>query len=167
MAETAALIQTKLKAFRIIHLAMVAGSVVYGVMVVYIHQFAPIPPTITDVQTLTMIEFALVFYIVGLLAAAAVARTRMLGSDAIFERREAAKEPSDQPPFIANYLSSLFVVWALIEAIAIGGVVLFLTSGKLMIPLIMISIAVLSKLANGPRREELTQLAAADSAAAR
>ncbi|WP_345977976.1 hypothetical protein [Sulfurimonas sp. HSL3-7] len=166
MTETAALIQSKLKAYRIIHLAMVMGSVVYGVVVVYIHQYAPIPPTITDVQTVTMIEFALIFYIVGLLAAAAVTRKKMLNSDAIFKRRETAKEPLDQPPFIANYLSSLFVVWALIEAITIGGIVLFLTSGKVMIPLIMISIAVLSKLANGPRREELRQLAAADNSAA-
>lgn len=159
MTETAALVQTKLKAYRIIHLAMVMGSVVYGVLIVYIHQYAPIPPTITDAGTLTTIGYALIFYIVGLMAVAAAVRKKMLGSDAIFERRETAKEPSDQPPFIANYLSSLFVIWAMIEAITIGGVVLFLTSGELMIPLITIAIGVFFKLVNGPRREELMELA--------
>ncbi len=158
MSETAALIQTKLKAFRIIHLAIVMGSVIYGVLIVYIHLYAPIPPSITDAETLTTIEFALIFYIVGLLAIAAYTRKKMLGSENIFKRREASKVPSDQPPFIGNYLSSLFVVWSLLEAVTIGGIVLFLTSGKLMIPLIMVSIGVLFKLANGPRHEELMQL---------
>jgi len=165
MKEAAALIQTKLKAFRVVHLAMVMGSVVYGVMIVYIHQYAPVPPTITDAQTLATIEHALVFYILGLMVIAAVTRKKMLGSGAIFKRRESAKVPSDQPPFFANYLSALFVVWAIIEAITIGGIVLFLTSGKLTIPLIMISIGVLFKLANGPRREELAQLASKHNSA--
>jgi len=157
MTETATLIQTNLKVFRVKHMALVMGSMVYGLMVLYIHHYALIPPSITDTQALTTIEFALVFYIVALLIIAAVVRKNMLNSDAIFKERETAKELSDQPPFIANYLSSLFVVWAVIEAIAIGGIVLFLTSGKLTIPLIMISIAVIFKLANGPRREELMQ----------
>jgi hypothetical protein len=164
MTETAALIQTNLKVFRIKHMALVMGSMVYGFMVLYIHQYALIPPSITDDQTLTTIEFALVFYIVSLMAIAAVMRKNMLNSDAIFKQRETVNEPSDQPPFIANYLSSLFVVWAVIEAIVIGGVVLFLTSGKMTIPLIMISIGVIFKLANGPRREELIQLAAKHNA---
>ena len=167
MTETAALVQTKLKAYRIIHLAMVMGSVVYGVLIVYIHRYAPIPPVITDAATLTTIGYALIFYIVGLMAVAAAVRKKMLGSDAIFERRETAKEPSDQPPFIANYLSSLFVIWAMIEAITIGGVVLFLTSGELMIPLITIAIGVFFKLVNGPRREELIDLAAKHRAASK
>lgn len=159
MTEAAALIETKLKAFRIIHLMMVMGSVVYGVVIVYIHQYAPIPPTITDVQVLLTIEYAMIFFILGMLVIATLMRRSMLGSDKIFKKRENVKVPSDQPPFIANYLSSLFVVWSFIEAIAIGGIVLFLVSGKLMIPLIMISIAVMFKLANGPRCHELTDLA--------
>lgn len=167
MTETAALVQTKLKAYRIIHLAMVMGSVVYGVLIVYIHQYAPIQPTITDAGTLTTIGYALIFYIVGLMAVSVVVRKKMLGSDSIFERRQAAKEPSDQPPFIANYLSSLFVIWAMIEAITIGGIVLFLTSGELMIPLITIAIGVFFKLVNGPRREELMDLAAKHRAASK
>lgn len=160
MTETAALIQTKLKVFRVKHMAMVMGSMVYGLMVLYIHQYAPVPPSITDAQTLTTIEFSLVFYIMGLMAIAAMMRKNMLNSDTMFKQRESINEPSDQPPFFANYLSSLFVVWAVIEAIVIGGVVLFLTSGELTIPLIMIAIGVVVKLANGPRRDELMQLAA-------
>jgi len=166
MTKTAALIQTNLKVFRVKHMAMVMGSMVYGLMVLYIHQYALIPPSITDAQTLTMIEFALAFYILGLMAIALVMRKNMLNSDAIFNLRERAIGPSDQPPFIANYLSSLFVIWAVIEAIVIGGVVLFLTSGELTIPLIMIAIGVVFKLANGPRRKELMQLAAKYKAAA-
>jgi len=159
MAETAKMIETKLKAYRIIHLIMVISSVVYGVMIVYIDQYAPIPPTITDVQTLTTIEYMLIFTLLSLIAITVLVRKEMLGSDKIFKKRATAKKLSEQPPFIANYLSSLFVVWSLIEAIAISGIVLFLVSGKLMMPLTLISIAVFFKLFNGPRREELTELA--------
>ena len=85
-------------------------------------------------------------------------RNKMLTSDAIFKKNEAAQAQSDQPPFLANYISSLFVVWALIEAIAIAGIVLFLVSGTLIVPLILVAIGVSFKLFNGPRLEELMQL---------
>jgi hypothetical protein len=146
------------------HLAMVMGSVIYGVLIVYIDKYASIPPTITDLETLRTIEYASVVYVLGFMVAANVMRKKMLASDSIFKKKESAKTEADEPPFIANYLSALFITWALIEAVTIGGVVLFLISGKLMIPLVMISIGVLYKLANGPRLQELTQLGAKQNA---
>ena len=166
MRETGSLIRTKLRSFRMIHLAMVMGSAIYGILIVYVHKYAPVPPSITDMQMLSTIEYASVAYVLGFMVIANVMRKKLLASDSMVKNKEDAKMQSDQPPFITNYLSSLFVIWALIEAIAVGGIVLFLVSGKLMIPLVMITIAVLYKLANGPRLEELTQLAAKQNAAA-
>ncbi len=166
MTDTGSLIRTKLRSFRMIHLAMVMGSAIYGILIVFVHKYAPIPPSITDMETLSTMEYASVVYVLGFMVVANVMRKKMLASESIFKKNEDAKMQSDQPPFIANYLTSLFVVWALIEAIAVGGIVLFLVSGKLMIPLVMITIGVLYKLSNGPRLEELTQLASKQNAAA-
>ena len=166
MTETGSLIRTKLRSFRMIHLAMVTGSAIYGILIVYVQKYAPIPPSITDIETLRTMEYASAVYVLAFMVIANVMRKKILASDSIFKKNEDAKMQSDQPPFIANYLTSLFVIWALIEAIAVGGVVLFLVSGKLMIPLVMITIGVLYKFANGPRLEELTQLAAKQNAAA-
>ncbi|MBU1642130.1 hypothetical protein KKE54_02105 [bacterium] len=142
------------------------GSAIYGILIVFIHKYAPIPPSITDIETLNTIEYASVVYVLGFMVIANVMRKKMLASDSILTKKQSTKAESDEPPFIANYLTTLFIIWALIEAITFGGVVLFLTSAKLMIPLVMITIGVLFKLANGPRLEELMQLAAKQNAVA-
>lgn len=159
MEEVGTLIRKKLQSFRIIHLAMVVGDIVYGVMIVFIHKYSPIPPTITDIETITTIEYSSVALLAIVIIAVNITRKKILASDSIFKKKETAKEQSDEPPFITNYLSSLFIIWALIQIIAISGIILFLVSGKLMIPLVLISIGVFIKLTNGPRLEELNQLA--------
>jgi hypothetical protein len=161
--EIGSLIKKRLQAFRLIHLVMVMADVIYAVVIVYIYKYAPIPPMLTDVHTIVTIEYSSVAFIAIVIIAVNVMRKKLLSSDSIFIKKETAKGNSDEPPFLANYFSSLFILWAIIETIIVGGIVLFLTTGNLMVPLVLISIGGFFKLLSGPRLEELNQLAAKHS----
>ena len=140
MVEISNLIKTQLRTMKVIHFTMVMANVIYGVVIYYIYRYAPVPPTITDMQ--------LMYYL----------NQRHLPKDTIFIKKEETKGNSDRPPFIGNYISSLFVVWALIEVIAIAGIILFLTTGKLTVALALIALSIFFMLVNGPRFEELKKL---------
>lgn len=153
------LIRKKLQAFRLIHLMMVMADVIYAVVIVYIYKYAPIPPTLTDMQTIATVEYSSVAFIVIVIIAVNITRKKLLSSDSMFIRKETTKGNADEPPFFANYLSSLFILWAFIETIIVGGIVLFLVTGTLMVPLVLIFIGGFFKLVSGPRFEELNHLA--------
>ena len=161
MIEPTALIRKNLRTYRFVHLAMVMGSVVYGIVAILIHKTAPMDPIVTDTQILTTLKYASIPYIVVIMIAVKIFRAKMLASNSIFIKKtldESTNEESDKPPFLANYLSQLFIIWAIIETITIGGIILFLLSAELMFPLAIISIGVFFKIINGPSFEELNQL---------
>lgn len=164
MTDMSTLIRKKLQAFRLIHLMMVMADVIYAVGIVYIYKYAPIPPTLTDMQTIATIEYSSVAFVALVIIAVNISRKKLLSSDSIFIRKETAKGNADEPPFFANYLSSLFILWAIIETIIVGGIVLFLTTGTLMVPLVLISVGGFFKLVSGPRFEELNHLGAKHAA---
>ncbi len=161
MIESTTLIKDHMRTYRLIHLAMVMGSVIYGIVAILIHETAPMKPIVTDMQILTTIKYASIPYIIIIMIAIKILRTKMLSSNSIFIKKELDKktdEESDKPPFLANYLSQLFIIWAIIETITIGGIILFLLSGELLFPLAIIAIGVFFKIINGPSFEELNQL---------
>ena len=157
MLDTNSLIREKLRAFRMIHFMMLMGSFTYGVVIVFIHTYAPIPPTINDASTLATLTYGIFVYALIAVGVVRYLRQKLLSSDQIFKKNEAAQK-LDQPSFFSNYLSTLFILWSLCEAITIGGIILYLVGGELEIPLILISFGIFLKLMNGPKFEELTAL---------
>lgn len=160
MTEISMLIKEQLRTIKVIHFTMVMANVIYGIVIYYIYLYAPVPPSLTDIQLITNLEYASVPYVLSIVVIAKIIRNKMLASDSIFIKREETKKGPDRPPFIGNYISSLFVVWAIIEVIAIAGIILFLTTGKLTVSLALIAAGVFFMLANGPRLEELNKLSA-------
>lgn len=158
MVEIGNLIKTQLRTMKVIHFTMVMANVIYAVLIYYIYRYAPVPPTITDMQLITSLEYASIPYVLSVVVIAKILRSKMLASDTIFIKKVETKGNSDRPPFIGNYISSLFVVWAIIEVIAIAGIILFLTTGKLTVALALIALGVFFMLVNGPRFEELKKL---------
>ncbi|WP_321778712.1 hypothetical protein [Sulfurimonas sp.] len=158
MAEVNELISKKMKSFRIVHLMLVMGDIIYGLLIIYIYEYSPITPILTDLDMLTTIEYSSIAVLAVLIIIVNITRNKILASNSIFKKKETTEEKTDEPAFISNYLSSLFIIWSLIEVITVGGIVLFLVSGKIMIPLVIISISVFIKLINGPRLQELNQL---------
>lgn len=157
MEDMHSLIREKLRAFRMIHFAMMMGSFMYGVVIVFIHFNAPIPPSINDASTLTILTYGIFAYALLAVGVIRYMRQKFLSSDNIFKKIKDAKNP-DQPSFFSNYLSTLFILWSLCEVITIGGIILYLTSGQLEIPLFLIGFGIFLKLVNGPKFEELTAL---------
>ena len=153
------LIREQIKKMRMINLALAMGTAMYGLMMVYIHLYAPIPATLADQELIQKLEYSLIGYALLSLYIGKVVRKMLLNSPKIFIRNENSKQTLDQPPFIGNYLSSLFIVWTILETAAIGGIVLFLVSGRLEVGLMVVAISVFAKLNNGPRIEELSDLA--------
>ena len=150
-----------MRKYRFIHIVMVMSSVIYGMLIFYIHEYIPITPIMTDVEMITIVKYATIPYIVVIMIATKILRDKMLSSDSIFIQKEPHKktgELSDKPPFLANYISKLFIIWAIIETIIIGGVMLSLLSGELIFPLAIITIGVFLKIINGPSFKELNQL---------
>ena len=141
-----------------IHLMMVLADVVYGVVIVYISKYAQIPPTLTDTQFITNLEYGLAAYSVLMVIGVIITRKKILSSDSMFIIKENSKVESDEPPYFANYLSTLFILWALIETITIAGLILFLTTGELLTSLIFIIIGTFFKLSNGPTLDDLNTL---------
>ncbi|WP_324172713.1 hypothetical protein [Sulfurimonas sp.] len=158
MTEINELISKKMKSFRLVHFMLVFGDVIYGLLIIYIYKYSPIAPILTDIDILTKIEYSSIAVLAVLIIIVNITRNKMLTSNSIFKKKETTEEKTDEPAFISNYLSSLFIIWSLIEVIAVAGIVLFLVSGKIMIPLVIISISVFIKLINGPRLQELNQL---------
>lgn len=163
MEETVTLIRTKLQTFRMLHLAMVMADVVYGAVIVLITKYAPIPPTLTDIEFITQIEYALIVFVMLAIVGIRMARIKMLAAESILVKKESAtqtsQESEDTPPYFANYLSSLFILWAMIETIIISGVILFLTTAELYESLALIAIGAFIKISHGPKYEELSDLA--------
>ncbi|OHD86274.1 hypothetical protein [Sulfuricurvum sp. RIFCSPLOWO2_12_FULL_43_24] len=157
MEDINSLIREKLRAFRMIHFMMMMGSFTYGVVIVFIHLYAPIPPAINDASTLTTVTYGIFAYALIAVGIVRYMRQKLLSSDNIFKKSKDAKNP-DQPSFFSNYLSTLFILWSLCEAITIGGIILYLSSGQLETPLVLISFGIFLKLMNGPKFEELTAL---------
>src|SRR3990172_6272564 len=62
MEDINSLIREKLRAFRMIHFMMMMGSFTYGVVIVFIHLYAPIPPAINDASTLTTVTYGIFAY---------------------------------------------------------------------------------------------------------
>ncbi len=158
MEDVSALIKNKLRSFRNIHLVMVLADVVYGVVIVYVSKYAPIEPTLTNMNFITTFESGIIAYTIFMVFTVIKVRKKFLSSDSIFVKKENTKVVSDEPPFIANYLSSLFILWALIETITIAGLILFLTTGELISSLVFIALGAFFKFVNGPQLEELNDL---------
>ncbi|WP_294966591.1 hypothetical protein [Sulfurimonas sp.] len=158
MIETTKLIQKKIKTFKRLHILMILPDIVYACFIVYMYKYAPIPPVITDIQTLKIISYASIALMIILMMALKVARLRMLSSNSIFDRKETNKTNLDEPAFFANYLSVHFILWAIIEIIVICGIIIFLLSAQLLMPLILISVGLFFKLTNAPKAQDLTQL---------
>ncbi|DAB39508.1 MAG: hypothetical protein A2023_03015 [Sulfuricurvum sp. GWF2_44_89] len=157
MEDIHALIREKLRSFRFIHYAMIMGSFTYGVVIVFIHLYAPIPPTINDVSTLTSVTYGIFAYTLLAIGMIRYLRPKLLSSDQIFKKNEVA-EKSNQPSFFSNYMSTLFILWSICEAVTIGGIILYLIGGQLEVPLLLIGFGIFLKLVNGPKFEELTAL---------
>ncbi|MFZ2888929.1 hypothetical protein [Sulfuricurvum sp.] len=157
MIDTNSLIREKLRAFRMIHFVMLMGSFMYGVVIVFIHLNAPIPPVINDASTLTTLTYGIFAYALVAVGIIRYIRQKMLSSDDMFKKTEDTKFP-DQPPFFARYMTLLFILWAICESVTIGGIILYLTSGQLEVPLFIIGFGIFLKLINGPKFEELTAL---------
>lgn len=158
MLETSILIKEQLLKFKMIHFAIVMANVIYGCVVYFIYTYAPIPPSLNDSQMITNIEYGFVPLVLGIIFVANKIRTTTLTSNSIFIQKRGDKEDSDKPPFLVNYLSMLFIIWAVLEVISIGGIVFFLISGKFMISLGLIALGVFFLMFNGPRLEELERL---------
>lgn len=158
MTASATIIRDHLRTYRFVHIALVMGSILYGLGVFFIHKYSPIPPTLHNAQVLNVIQYASIPYILIIMIIVKSLRAKMLAADSIFTNKENLDEESDKPPFLANYLSQLFILWALLEIITISGIVLFLISGELIFPLAIISMGVFLKILNGPSFEELKQL---------
>jgi hypothetical protein len=158
MEEMSTLIRKKLQSFRIVHLMMVLGDIIYGIVMLYIYKYAPIQPILKDAETISLLEYSSFLVAVTVIAIVIIIRKSMLASDSMFKVKESNKS-LDEPVFFANYLSMLFTIWAIIQIIAVIGVVLFLMGGKIIVPLVLIFIAASFKLFNGTRFEELNQLA--------
>jgi hypothetical protein len=133
------------------------GSFIYGVTIVIIHLYAPLQPTIKDVSILTMVTYGIFAYALIAVGIVRYMRQKLLSSENIFKKSKDAKFP-DQPSFLGNYLSVLFILWALCDVVTIGGVVLYLISAQLETPLILIGFGIFLKLVNGPKFEELITL---------
>lgn len=160
MTESATLIREHLRTYRFIHFAMVMANVIYGIVIVLIYKYSPIPPIDIDMNTLAIFKYGLVPYSIFIMIVAKILRTKLLNDDSMLIRKEGLDEDSDKPPFLANYISSLFIIWAIVETVAIGGIILFLLNAKLMFPLAIIFMSVFIMFVNGPNKEELNKLAA-------
>lgn len=159
MRDLQTVTREKLRSFRVIHWVMLMASIGYGVMMVYIHLYAPIPPSVTDGETLNTLLYGIIAYIACAIVLVKVLRQRIVGSDKIFLETEAMRQQKiEHPPFYGNYLSMLFILWSILEVIAIGGILFFLVSGDLNTGLIFVATAVLLKFINGPKYEELNGL---------
>jgi len=157
MEDMNSLIREKMKAFRMIHFVMLMGSAMYGVVIVFIHLNAPMPPIISDTSTLTTLTYGIFAYALVAVGIVRYMRQKMLSSDDMFKKSEDTKFP-DQPPYFGKYMTILFVLWAICESVTIGGIILYLTSGQLEVPLFLIGFGIFLKLINGPKFEELTAL---------
>ncbi len=157
--EIDTLIREKMRSYRVINAMLAMGSAMYGFVMVYIYLYAPIPPVYTDAETITTIEYALIALALGGVFVGKTVREKMLASPSIFKETEATRRLPDQPSFLSNYLSMLFVVWTVFETISVAGIVYFLVTGKIEVALGLVGTAVLLKLFNGPHYEELRELA--------
>lgn len=158
MVEIATLIKKHLQTYRVIHFAIVMGSVTYGIVIFMIYNYTPISPKMQDLSVLSTLEYASIPYVISAFFFAKFLRSRGLDSTSIFMNKETSKTDKDKPVFLDNYLTLLFIVWAILETISIIGIVLFFMSAQIMIPLVLIAIAVFLKIANGPSLEELNKL---------
>ncbi len=160
MEDIRTLIKKRLPTYRVIHFTIVMASVVYGGLIYYISQYAPIPPTLTDMQMITKLEYAAIPLVIAIVVITKMMRTKMLSSDSIFIRKQEYEADIEQPAFLGNYLSILFILWAIIEIMAIAGIVLFLTTGILTTSLALIALTAFFQIINGPNFEELNKLSA-------
>ncbi|MDD5359218.1 MAG: hypothetical protein PHI02_03030 [Sulfurovaceae bacterium] len=163
MLETSTLIKKELLKFKMIHFAIVMGNVIYGFVIYFIYTYTPITPSLNDNQMITNIEYGFVPLILGIIFVANKIRTTTLTSNSIFIQKREDKEDSNKPPFLVNYLSMLFIIWAVLEIISVGGVVFFLISGELMISLGLIALGVFFLMLNGPQLKELESLSEGDN----
>lgn len=157
MVDVNSLIREKIRAFRMLHWIMMMGSFMYGVTIVIIHLYAPLQPAIKDVSILTTVTYGIVVYALIAVGIVRYIRQKLLSSDNIFKKSNDTKFP-DQPSFLSNYLTVLFILWALCDVVTIGGIVLYLISAQLETPLILIGFGIFLKLVNGPKLEELKAL---------
>ena len=160
MVEETSSLRDQLRTFRVIHFAIVMGSVTYGLVIAMIYFYQPMAPAMKDIQLLNTLEYVSVPYVIVIAAFVTMLRTKMLNSNSIFKKNETANTKYKGPPFMQNYLTQLFILWAIIETITIGGVILYFMSAKLTIPLVIISIGVFFKIMHGPRLEEVNKLSA-------
>jgi hypothetical protein len=158
MITTTELIQKKIKTFKLLHLIMTLPDVFFACLIIYSYKYAPMPPIITDKHTIKIIIYSSIALMIILMMVLKITRFRMLSSDSVYERKEKNKLNLNEPAFFANYLSVHFILWALIEIIVICGIIIFLLSAQLLMPLILISIGVFFKLTNAPKAQDLTQL---------
>ena len=95
MIETGKLIKNKIKTFKKLHLMMTLPDVVYACLIIYMYKYDPMPPIITDVQTMKIIVYSSIALMIILMMVLKITRFRMLSSDSIYDR----KEKNNETPF--------------------------------------------------------------------
>jgi len=137
------------------------ASIGYGIMMAYIYKFSPIPPQLDEPEILNWIFYGMIVYALLAAGAVKVVRQKSLASSKIFVETEAMRQQKiEHPPFFGNYMTMLFIIWTILEVIAIGGILIFLLSGDVYTGLMFVGIAVFLKMIHGPKYEELSSLAA-------
>ncbi len=154
MQDMDQLISRKMMSFRIIHIAMVMGSVVYGIVILAIHNLSQLPPFIEDEGLLEQIGYMSIFFVVIMGLSAGMLRKKLLAS----ARSAVPADEADAARYLGRYITYLIIVWMVIESISVVGVVYFLMSGKIIYPLTLVAIAVVLKIVHRPKREELEGL---------
>lgn len=161
MTDYNILVREKLRNFRFIHFSIIMGSIGYGMMMAYIYKYSPIPLQLDEPEILNWIFYGILVYAIIAVGAVKVVRQKSLASPKIFTETEAMRRQKiEHPPFFGNYMMMLFIIWTILEVIAIGGVLIFLLSGDVYIGLVFVGIAVFLKMIHGPKYEELSSLAA-------
>lgn len=138
-------------AVKIIHFAMVAAVALYGFIMGMMEIYVPMPKVIDDPELLTMLGYGAAGFCLLLFALLPVLREFLLGKMAI----------DASEPFAAvekQYLTQLFILWAVVDFGAIAGVVVYLLGTDLSLSLISIGLSMVLMALQGARQNERDQL---------
>ncbi|MBN2768577.1 MAG: hypothetical protein JXQ68_05700 [Campylobacterales bacterium] len=146
---------------RFIHISMVFATIIYGIIFWIIDHYAPLVPTIEDVSLMKILQIAILIYFVLLVFIVVRLKKHLFSSAEInFLTNTPQLQNRDKPPYYAKYMTILFVLWSIIESLAIFGVVYYILFVDLKYALLIIALSAMLMLYHRPRRDELETLAA-------
>ena len=144
-----------------IHFSVIIANIIYAFILWYIHYYAPIKPALDDPELQKFIQIGIVVYAAVLVLVVTWFKRHLLSAQEIASVKDAYHQEADSlPPYYGRYMSILFILWAMIESLAIFGIIYYLLFADLIYGVCVIGLSILLIFFYGPKKDDLQQLKA-------